>query len=178
MKLLNISLRSMLLIVATVYTIGCDCRCVASEANRIPILRLHEVENGKSVEWIWYAERTALKKQPEWDGYSSSSPFPIDKAVANAMGEIRKSHPNITKWKVDSIRVRPLDAKASQNSGTKIGLIWYYHIQVIPSDDSEFERFENRGKMAMLSRVVLMDGTILSPVSKKEKEPKDSAVGP
>jgi hypothetical protein len=158
------SLRTLLMIVANCLTmLGGTCHVLAKDTNQVPILRMGETAKEKSIEWVWYVDRDALKRQPRWDGYSSAPPFPIHQAVANTMQQIRKSHPSMAKWKIESIRVRPVEDTSGKEKNGWMESVWYYHIQLVPSSQAEYEQWESKGQIAALSRVVLMDGTVLGP---------------
>jgi hypothetical protein len=46
--------------------------------------------------------------------------------------------------------------------------VWFYQIQLIPADETVYDQWESKGQLATLSRVVLMDGTILSATIDKD----------
>ncbi|HEX3800645.1 MAG TPA: hypothetical protein VH413_18270 [Verrucomicrobiae bacterium] len=152
--------------------IGNSSPAFASETNQISVATFDEIANAKNVVWEFLVNWETLKKQPSWDGHSTEPPLPMHQAVTTAMQAIEKANPQIVNWRIDSITARPISfpsdspfSKTVQNSHS-----WLYQIQLAPKDEATYDKIFNEGRTATLCRVVLMDGTLVGPSLKVEKE--------
>ena len=136
----------------------------------IQALAIIEAAGTQMVEWEWVVARSTLNKQPRWHVASGEPPLGLHKAIALVMKDIKSSRPNISGW-----RLEPITLKSLRNSQAKEELwldqVWCYHIQLVPENADEYDLFEKRGELGTLSRIVLMDGTILAPTMKKQNNP-------
>jgi hypothetical protein len=139
-----------------------------ADTNQFVIASMEEAANGKLAEWEWFVGWDTLNKQPHWDGFSSAAPFPIHEAVTKAMREIKQANPDL-KLKIESVMVKPATAETKEDEAKGVTSIWYYFVQLVPVDEAVYDDVEKAGKVATLSRVVLMDGTVISADLKKRE---------
>ncbi len=128
------------------------CCAMAVTANERVRITEHLDANGKST--CWYITQERLAQIPEWRP-DVSLPLPVEKAVGKATEWIKNRNKKFTEWDIVSISLGKIWDSEIKNK-------WYYSISVNGTVDVDGIKANS-----FFSVIVLMDGTIVEPTSKK-----------
>ena len=125
----------------------------ASAASYEHAIRTSYQEDGSELNW--YVSDDQFMRTPEWkfDG-KSSPPFPMGEAYQRAKAWLNKSFPKMSSFKLREYSVSSAGSSRAPNR-------WYYTFDFMGDLDGSIVT------NSRFSVMVLMDGTVIEPKSKK-----------
>lgn len=130
----------------------------------VTIAYLYNLSGAHRIKKEWHVSPSVLEKQPKWDGTSGEPPLAVGAACSAAFQKVRDRYPDIKDWIVESIRMRNLRRGKEAGKSYSYPNVWYFQITFSPKDERIREKLEGQGLDHECTQVVLMDGTLVTPI--------------
>ena len=135
-----------------------------TQSNDFTIAYLYNLSGTHKIKKEWHTPSTILEKQPIWDGMTGNPPLAVGSACSAAFQKVWDRFPDIKNWQVETIRIRNLCKGGETGKSYSYPNVWYYQITLVPEEERLREKLEREGLDHECTQVVLMDGTIVTPV--------------
>ena len=109
----------------------------------------------------WYVARSQLDRQPRWDGMSTNAPLSVEKACTIAVADVKKRFPAVGNWLVETVALRNLVIGGEGDNTYSYPGVWCYEVTFVPADAATRKKFDTEVGDQPLTRVVLLDGTLV-----------------
>jgi len=142
------------------------------QGSALVVARLAGDEGGGMVNTEWVATYAVLDAQPRWDAFTTV-PLSPERASQLALTSIRASHTNVNEWVIDEINLNDLSISTKKQVGERYTNVWAYQVTAVPKDAAVRRSLEKRVALGRLTRLILLDGSIVSSATSPFKQGQD-----
>lgn len=135
----------------------------AVEANEVRVANRSSFVRGQIRQYDWCVARVVMEKQPRWDGLTTEPPLSARKAAALALPNVQRRFPEVKEWLIRNITLRNQQDGDNSGQGNSYLNVWVYEVTFMPKDKKAGEKIGFEAGFVVLTEVVLLDGTVVSP---------------